>query len=179
MNNGVCVFGSSWSENEVDYCGLLEEVLELDYYGAGNKVVLFKCHWYDTSNRGVRMHPRFGVVEINVRRALKTNDPFILAEQAQQVYYTTFPSTRKDRCDWRAVCKTKARSRINIPPVETQGESSHETVQDSFQEEVMSSPHDIPITTDLDESYILLDNTANSVEVPPSEIRVYTKKGIF
>lgn len=96
-NSGVCVLGRSWDENEVDYFGLLEEVLEIEYFGKGNKVVLFKCHWYDISDRGVRVHPRFGIVEINVRRELKTNDPFILAQQAQQVYYTTFSCKRKDK----------------------------------------------------------------------------------
>ncbi|KAL7088769.1 hypothetical protein ACP275_13G147300 [Erythranthe tilingii] len=35
----------------------------------------------------------------------------------------------------------------------------------------MSSPYEIPITVDLDRSDILLDNTANPVEVLPGEVR--------
>lgn len=170
MNSGVCILGSSWGENEVDYYGLLAEVLELEYFGMGNKVVLFKCHWYDISDRGVKVHPRFGLVEINVRRGLKTNDPFILARQAQQVYYTIFSSTRKDRCDWRAVCKIKARSRINIPLAEIEVEYNEETAQDPFQEEIMPFQHDIPIAVELDQPDILLDTTANPDEVSSSEV---------
>ncbi|KAL0340049.1 UNVERIFIED_CONTAM: hypothetical protein Sradi_4521700 [Sesamum radiatum] len=34
-NYGVCVLGSTYSECEVDYYGLLEDVVELEYYGLG------------------------------------------------------------------------------------------------------------------------------------------------
>jgi len=53
-NNGVCVKGSTSSELEVDY-GRLEEVVELQYHSEQNKVFLFKCHWYDTTDRGIRV----------------------------------------------------------------------------------------------------------------------------
>jgi len=43
-NNGVCVKGSTSSELEVDYCGRLEEVVELQYYSEQNIVFLFKCY---------------------------------------------------------------------------------------------------------------------------------------
>ncbi|XP_012839301.1 PREDICTED: uncharacterized protein LOC105959711 [Erythranthe guttata] len=58
-----------------------------------------------------------------------------------------------------------------MPPVETHEESNPKIVEDPFQEEIMSSPYEIPITVDLDRSDILLDNTINPVEVLPGEVR--------
>ncbi|KAJ9561963.1 hypothetical protein OSB04_007123 [Centaurea solstitialis] len=75
-------------EYAVDYYGLLEEVLEIEYhgYGLGRCIVpIFKCTWFDTVN----------------------DNPFILASQAEQVYYVPYPSNSlKD--SW-SVVKTKPR----------------------------------------------------------------------
>ena len=64
-NCGVCVKGSTSSELEVDYYGRLEEVIELQYHSEQNKVFLFKCYWYDTTARGIRVDSHYGLVEIN------------------------------------------------------------------------------------------------------------------
>ncbi|KAL0408439.1 UNVERIFIED_CONTAM: hypothetical protein Sradi_1778300 [Sesamum radiatum] len=37
---------------------------------------------------------------------------FILAQQAIQVYYTQYPSLRRDKVDWMAVCRTRARQTV-------------------------------------------------------------------
>jgi len=50
-NNGVCIKGSTFSEFEVDYYGKLEKVVELQYHSEQNRVFLFKCYWYDTTDR--------------------------------------------------------------------------------------------------------------------------------
>ena len=44
INSGVCVKGCTYSENELDYFGILEEILEFTYVGHGNTIFLFKCH---------------------------------------------------------------------------------------------------------------------------------------
>jgi hypothetical protein len=49
--NDVCIKGSTSSEFEVDYYGRLEEVIELQYHSDQNIVFLFKCYWYDTTDR--------------------------------------------------------------------------------------------------------------------------------
>jgi hypothetical protein len=71
-------------------------------------VFLFKCYWYDTTNRGIRVDPHYGLVEINSRaRLCNINDVFVFVKQCQQVYYTYTPSFRKDRSrvDWLSVLK--------------------------------------------------------------------------
>ena len=62
-NCSVCVKGSTSSELEVDYYGRLEEVVELQYHNEQNKVFLFKCYWYDTTDRGIRVDPHYGLVK--------------------------------------------------------------------------------------------------------------------
>ena len=92
-NNNVCVKGSTCSEFEVNYYGKLEEVIELQYHSEHNIVFLFKCYWYDTTNRGIRVDHLYGLVEINSKaRLCNVNDVFVFAKQCQQVYYTYTPS---------------------------------------------------------------------------------------
>jgi len=50
-NNGVCVKRSTSSDYEVDYYEKLEEVIELQYHSKHNIVFLFKCYWYDNTDK--------------------------------------------------------------------------------------------------------------------------------
>jgi hypothetical protein len=80
-NNGVCVKGSTYSEFEVDYYGKLKEVVESQYHSEQNRVFLFKCYWYDTTNRGIRVYPHYGLVEINSKaRLCNVNDVFVFTK---------------------------------------------------------------------------------------------------
>jgi len=58
-NNGVCVKRSTFSK----YYGKLKEVIELQYHSKHHKVSLFKCYWYDTIDRGIRVDSHHGLVE--------------------------------------------------------------------------------------------------------------------
>ncbi|KAK9050828.1 hypothetical protein SSX86_030202 [Deinandra increscens subsp. villosa] len=107
-NYGVCVRGEMYNAEESDYYGLLEEILELEYFGSGRSiVVLFKCIWFD-NNRGVIVNKN-KLVDVKPKSRLQTNDPFILASQAEQVFYTPYPAGKSDLKDLWAVVKTKPR----------------------------------------------------------------------
>ena len=83
-NNNVCVKESTCSELEVDYYGRLEEVVKLQYHSEQNRVFLFKCYWYDTTNRGIRVDSYYSLVEINSKARLHNiNDVFVFAKQCQ------------------------------------------------------------------------------------------------
>ena len=83
-NSGVCVRGSTCNEFKVDYYGKLEEVIELQYHSEHNRVFLFKYYWYDTTDRGIRVDPHYGLVEINSKARLhNVNDVFVFAKQCQ------------------------------------------------------------------------------------------------
>ena len=73
---------------ESDYYIILEEVIKMIYIG-GNSVILFKCQWFDNNN-GVKVDPRHRLIEIKHRSKVYVNEPFVLAQQAAQVYYTPF-----------------------------------------------------------------------------------------
>ena len=96
-NNDVCFKGSTSSEYEVDYYDKLEEVIELQYHSQHNKVFLFKCYWYDTTNRGIRVDLHHGLVKINTKaRLYNIDDVFFFTKQCQQVYYLCTIFFRKD-----------------------------------------------------------------------------------
>lgn len=112
MNYGVGVI----SEEEIDYFGILEEVIELVYLGTVNvfKTVLFKCNWMDSLN-GMNIHEQYRLVDVNHSKKYPAYDPFVLAHQVYQVYFTSYPSLKKDKSQWWAVFKTKARSSVDAP----------------------------------------------------------------
>ncbi|XP_043807669.1 uncharacterized protein LOC110606087 [Manihot esculenta] len=170
LNSGVWVKGSCYNEYESDYYGLLNEVLELEYFGEKNKIIIFKCEWFDT-NRGVRVHPQHGLVEINVKLRLASSDPFILAQQAHQDCYIKYPKINKVRVDWCAVFKTKARSTYNIGPSMVNNNSNEQNSNDvAYQEDDVSRPQEIVPTTELDDPTMLLDSSS-MVEVDVNELQ--------
>jgi hypothetical protein len=89
-NNRVCFKGSTFNEFKADYYGKLEQVIKLKYHSKLNKVFLFKYYWYDTINRGIRVDPHHGLVEINTKARLRNVDDvfFFFAKQWTHVYYT-------------------------------------------------------------------------------------------
>ena len=79
----VCVKGSWWEEMETEYYEILEEVIKMTYI-RGNSVILFKCQWFDNNN-GIKVDPRYGLIEIKYILKAYVNELFVLAQQAAQV----------------------------------------------------------------------------------------------
>ncbi|XP_050238240.2 uncharacterized protein LOC126687726 [Mercurialis annua] len=139
MNSGVCVKGSLYGPAESDFYGVLTDIIELEYPALPIKrTVLFKCNWFDpTKTVGMLVHPRYNIVDVNHRRRYNKYEPFILAEQSDQVHYLPYPSKKRDKKDWWAVCKIKARSELDMP----------ETTVPAFQDDSAKHPLDV-ITND-------------------------------
>ena len=77
---------------------------------------MFNCEWFDpTPNIGTIVHPRYNLVDVHDKGRFNKYEPFVLAAQAAQVYYCKYPGAKRDRKDWKAVCKIKARAQIDIP----------------------------------------------------------------
>ncbi|KAH6778240.1 hypothetical protein C2S51_009552 [Perilla frutescens var. frutescens] len=120
MNSGVCIKEAGYNSGESDYYGRLLEVVEVDYPGLpAKKTVLFKCEWFDTSPAGTQVHPLYKMVSINHKRKYSGDDAFVLASQAIQVFYCSYPSLNRSKLDWLAVCKTQARAKVHIPSQES------------------------------------------------------------
>jgi hypothetical protein len=115
-------------------------------------VFLFKCYWYDTTNREIRVDPYYGLVEINSKARLRNvNDVFVFAKQCQQVYYTYNLSFRKDRSrvDWVSVLKTKPRGHVEL----VQDENEDTSVRDEvFQVSELVEPYRVAPSVDLEEN---------------------------
>nr|GMD28243.1 uncharacterized protein LOC109179592 [Ipomoea batatas] len=141
MNSGVCIKGINYSIDESDYYGRLVEVVQVEYLGLPVKrTILFKCEWFDPTTVGMKVHSQYKLVEVNHKRRFNRYEPFVLAMQAAQVYYCTYPSLRRDKLDWWAVCKIKARSEVEVPESSISSEES--LIPPPFQEEITYN-HDL------------------------------------
>ena len=107
---------------------------------------MFKCEWFDpTLNIGTRVHPKYNIVEVNHQRRFNKYEPFVLAQQATQVYYSPYPSLRCDRADWWVVNKIKARAIVEIP--QSSGIIHPPPEAQPFQEDAMQF-HAIEVVSD-------------------------------
>ena len=85
-------------------------------------------------SRGTRVDPKYDIVEILIDRSYNLFDPFISAHNVRQVYYVSYPATRRDKRGWCVAIKMKPRGYI---------ESDH--VQDDvpYQVEEMSHVNEV------------------------------------
>jgi hypothetical protein len=135
-------------------------------------VFLFKCYWYDTTNKGIRVDPHYGLVEINSKARLRNiNDVFIFAKQCQQVYYTYTPSFRKDqsRVDWLSVLKTKPKGRVE--DVQDENEDSS-VIDEVFQVIELVEPYRVAPSIDLEENLNFHVFDDSLVDVDAEELNV-------
>ena len=74
----------------VEYYGRVEEIYKLKFHGfVPLTLVIFKCHWFDPTL--TRQTPSVGLVEIRQDSTLQGDDVYIVAQQAIQVYYLSYP----------------------------------------------------------------------------------------
>ena len=114
QSSGVAVVGDAGDGGDIDYYGALVEVVELEYPGR-RKVVLFRCKWWDVHGKGkgtTLKEDKYGFISINCRHLLKTNDHFILAGQASQVFYVEDIANE----GWHVVLKAQPRDSYDMPP---------------------------------------------------------------
>jgi len=104
------------------------------------------------TEKGIRVDPHYGLVEINSKARLRNvNDVFVFVKQCQQVYYTYTPSFRKDqsRVDWLFILKIKPRSRVEVVKDENQDKSVWDEV---FQVSELVEPYWVTPLIDLEEN---------------------------
>lgn len=73
------------------YYGVLQEIWVLDYHF--KRIPIFLCDWVD-NRKGVK-RDKLGYTLVELKRLGHKGDPFILASQAQQVFYVTDPLDQK------------------------------------------------------------------------------------
>ncbi|XP_073133714.1 uncharacterized protein [Henckelia pumila] len=113
QNSGVMVQSvHDNDDHESIYYGRLTNIISLDYTSSG-RIILFRCDWVNT-NAGTKIDP-FGFTMVNFSRLIHTgereeHEPFILASQAQMVYYVRDP---KDE-DWYCAIHHTPRDTYNM-----------------------------------------------------------------
>ncbi|KAJ9542476.1 hypothetical protein OSB04_028982 [Centaurea solstitialis] len=113
QNCGISVPSNHGGE-EVDFYGVLLEVMELSYI-LDRKVVVFRCKWYNTDKRMRNIHCETDLTTIKMSSEWYANDPYILATQAKQVFYLA--DTKRDK-QWMFVQKISHRNIRDIPIVD-------------------------------------------------------------
>ncbi|XP_059650294.1 uncharacterized protein LOC132296065 [Cornus florida] len=117
----------------VEYYGVLTDVIELKYI-LGRKVFIFKCDWRDvTTKLGIHKDPHF--TSVNVSRQSYEDQPFVLPQQVQQVFYV---KDTKLRGSWEVVQKITCRRIFDVSVVEDgkreEEEDENNTENDAYQE---------------------------------------------
>ena len=85
QNSGVSVPSSDDGDN-LDFFGVLKDVVQL-FYSFKYKVQLFWCEWFQCNPKKKSIVEEFGLLSIDTSKTWYADDPFILANQANQVYY--------------------------------------------------------------------------------------------
>ncbi|PWA85052.1 transposon, En/Spm-like, Transposase-associated domain protein [Artemisia annua] len=126
------LFASWFNTNESDYYGLVDEIIEVEYDSDLGRcvVVLFRCTWFDPV-QGVKVDRKNGMVDIKHTKKGCFDDPYILALQAQQVYYTPYPCTK----DWWAVVKSSPKGVFELEEDTSEVEDDDNHVGDDFFQE--------------------------------------------
>ncbi|RAL44447.1 hypothetical protein DM860_011724 [Cuscuta australis] len=157
-----------------DYYGVLEEILDVEYPTLPLKrCVLFRCRWYDPLlNRGMKVHEKYGLVEVLKKGEFNRYEPFIFGSQANQVAYVEYPCTQKSKSKWVVVCEVQRRGWVNIKNVVEPTENGHhkpfqanEIERTGIVEDEQSNDDAIVLSIDGDAEFA--DDELNSEEEEP------------
>ena len=101
----------SQSEVSLNYVGVLQDILKLDYGPLRTPIILFRCEWFKgDDNRGNPTYVRddAGFMVVNTRHKVpKMSEPFIFPSQATQVFF----SSDTVKPGWKVVLRKEARSK--------------------------------------------------------------------
>jgi len=117
QNSGVLVKGDGTTGN-MNWYGVIKRMISLEFPGQ-KEVILFQCDWFDvlaaTTNRGRGYNKdQFGVIDIDTTRYRYKNEPYILAAQAELVFYVNLVN----KPGWSSVIALKPRDLFAMPELE-------------------------------------------------------------
>ena len=141
-NSGVFTPG----DDGLEYYGRIEEIYELTFHGSKPlKPVIFKCHWFDP--HAVRRTPNLGLVEVQQASVYPGDDVYIVAQQATQVYYLSYPCKTDDRLmGWDVVYKVSPHGKVPIPNNEDYNIDPNTYDGEFFQEDGLEGHFEIDLT---------------------------------
>ncbi|XP_059630504.1 uncharacterized protein LOC132273557 [Cornus florida] len=96
---------------KITYYGILKDIILLNYYTF--EVPLFDCDWANIRN-GIKVDDGFTLVNLREGQSQFAKDPYILASQAKQVFY----SRESETSSWYVVLKAPIRGSHDVDSFE-------------------------------------------------------------
>jgi len=163
-NTGVFTPG----DDGIEYYGRIEEIYELTFHGSKTlKPVIFKCHWFDP--QAVRRTSNLGLVEIQQSLVYAGDDVYIVAQQAMQVYYLSYPC-QPDDCHkgWDVVYKVSPHDKLPIPNNDDYNIDPNTYIREFFQEDGLEGRFEIDLTEgigmDVDNERVVHEDNGDDVD---------------
>ena len=89
----------------VSYYGVLTDIVELHYL-SGNRVILFKCNWWDVINIGNGINKdEYGFTCLNFERTICTDEPLYLHLKQNKSFYVQ----NSNEENWHTVVEIQTR----------------------------------------------------------------------
>ena len=121
QNSGVLVRGDGTTSNMIWY-GVIRRIISLEF-PTQKEVLLFQCDWYDvpaastSRNRGYS-RDKYGVIDIDTSRFRYSNEPYILAIQAEPVFFVNL----MNNSGWSSVVAVRPKNLFVMPEAENEGD---------------------------------------------------------
>ncbi|CAN1338019.1 hypothetical protein LINPERPRIM_LOCUS37866 [Linum perenne] len=166
QNSGLIVQGNH-IHDIINFYGVLVDIIQLDYV-RDKVVLLFKCDWYDADKQKSRIVQDGALTSIRVDRLWYLSDSFVLATQANQVFYISDP---KLGTNWRVVHQFNHRH-IFIGEFDNQNDvDDMEFNDDEYQDEELSNEDArvVEISTEIEHSLrrddVVLEVISTSIRI--------------
>lgn len=143
QNSGVMVPGTH-GDQQSNFYGRLVNVVKIGFQD-GYHVILFKCEWFNTQPRFFRKKKihrilrDYHLTSLNTTNVWYKDDPYVLAKQAQQIFYLDDP---KLGSGWKVIQKIQHRHVWDV----LENEAAHE-VETIYDEGIDQDGEDIVITS--------------------------------
>ncbi|KAL6579232.1 hypothetical protein OROMI_009448 [Orobanche minor] len=134
QNSGIIVEGNHGDDN-IEFFGILTHIIHLDYV-KGRHITVFKCEWFDLgTKKRIGIQKEGNITSIRVTGKWYENEPFIMADQARQVFYINDP---KLGGEWRVVQPFQHRHIYDVDEMQNGAENIDEI---QVHEEVYQDDH--------------------------------------
>ena len=162
QNSGVYV-EAEYNGASSDFFGVIDEIWEVTFL-YWNKVILFKCSWFDTDIG--RVKNEYNLTTIKTDSLWFENEPYVLADQVKQVYYV---DDKKKGDSWKVVQKVSHRHIWESVPRTTNEEQQEDDFDDEAYQEELSNEIDISF-----DATNIVEAPLNRMDTGPLEIDGFT-----
>lgn len=145
QNSGVMVKGEH-ADKETYFYGIITDIVEVEYSFTQNRVVVFKCDWWDLrNNSGIKVDKQSNITSINMSKTWYSDQPFILASQAEQVFYL---QDMKLGGNWHVVELVSPRSSYDVPEKhEDDLVDNEEAYQEEYHEDLIGVQENLELVS--------------------------------